>query len=170
MTTEETTTINDSMLAEATTQQLAAQKAELDSLKLELKNKVYAVRLDTEESLQDLRNFIEEHATWKGLESLGIIEVDKQLAGQKMKAGNVFLKATEVMAVNYFLSKHEGRGLAEAKALIRMVRPVNDALGLIKADNNKLQQLEAHVHALEQGIEMDNGGADATAADTEAGS
>lgn len=134
---------------------------EYEALTKELNSKVYPVKLETEETVKKLLNFIESEASWKNMEALGIIEVHKVLTSELengMKSGNIFLGSLPIQAISFFLAKTEGFGLRAAKQHILFVKPIEDALKLIKIDNDKLSKLQNELAAAENGIEIDGNG------------
>src|SRR3989304_2481115 len=67
---------------------------QVDSLVKELKTKVYPVKLDSVDNLKGLIDFVDNHAPWKNMEALGIIEVSKVLHSgleDGLKSGNIFM-------------------------------------------------------------------------------
>lgn len=134
---------------------IAAAKKKVEEFSEETKNKVYPVKIDTYDNLEMLRSFIKNDAVWNNMEALGIIELNKQLEKQEVKNGNIFLKALEVDAINHFLSKVEGNGLESAINHITLMKAVNGALTLVKADTNMMNQLLVELDAAEHGIEVE---------------
>lgn len=106
--------------------------------------------------------FLTEKAAWKFSESLGIMESVKQVeeATKAINTGKVkelFVPSLALEAIYYFLTKVEGKGLAEAKSYIEVLKPVSDALGRSKADREVIDQLIRDQATLESAID---GGAD----------
>ena len=133
---------------------------ELDSLNEELKTKVYPIKLESTEFnlLSQLIDFIDNKAPWKNMEALGIIEVSKALKEQQiagLKSGNIYLASLPIQAISFFLSKTESTGVEAAKNHIAMVKPFDDALKLIKQDNDKQNQLNSELAAAENGIQIE---------------
>lgn len=139
--------------------------AERDAFQSELKGKVYPVKLETDEALNGLIDFIDNGATWKNMEALGIIEVSKELHQEKLKglkAGNIFLTSLPIQAISFFLSKVEDKGVQRAERHIKFVRPIDEALKLIKQDNDKINQLDSQLSAAENGIGIEPNPTDET--------
>jgi len=131
---------------------------ELDALNADMKNKVYPIKLEDEISLIALIDFIDNGATWKNMEALGIIEVSKALHVEKakgLKSGNIFLQSLPIQALSFFLSKVEDKGLQRAERHIKFVKPLDEALKLIKQDTDKVNSLESKLAAAENGIEIE---------------
>lgn len=131
---------------------------EIESMQVELKDKVYPVKLETTEILTALIDFIDNGATWKNMEALGIIEVSKALHAEKtkgLKSGNIFLASLPIQAISFFLSKVEDKGIQRAERHIKFVKPIDEALKLIKQDNDKINQLESQLSAAENGINIE---------------
>lgn len=148
---EEKTVTIDQALVESITK-------ELDALNADVKNKVYPIKLDDETSLLALIDFIDNGATWKNMEALGIIEVSKALHAEKskgLKSGNIFLQSLPIQALSFFLSKVEDKGVQRAERHIKFVKPLDEALKLIKQDTDKVNALETKLAAAENGIEVE---------------
>lgn len=132
---------------------------ELNSFKTELKTKLYALKVTDIDTVNDLLSFVTEEAEWKGMEALGIEELSKSLAkvveAGEIKSGCVFLKNLEVEALHYFLGKSSGTGKESADAFLRRIRIVNEAIKMVKADNNKVNILESKVESIRCGIEVE---------------
>lgn len=131
---------------------------ELDVIKTDMKNKVYPIKLEDEISLSALIDFIDNGATWKNMEALGIIEVSKALHAEKskgLKSGNIFLQSLPVQALSFFLSKVEDKGVQRAERHIKFVKPLDEALKLIKQDTDKVNMLETKLAAAIHGIEVE---------------
>jgi hypothetical protein len=131
---------------------------ELDDFEAELKNKVYPVKVETDGHVTGLIDFIENHAPWKNMEALGITEVSKVLREQQisgLKSGNIFLASLPIQAISFFLSKVESKGLKHAERHLEFVKPIDNALKLIKMDNDRQNQLNSELSAAEQGISIE---------------
>ena len=131
-------------------------KKEVESFQEELKNKVYPVKVETEELLGQMIGFIEEEAEWKNMECLGILELSKTLNEQKgkIKGGNIYMKALELDAMMFFLSNVKSRTLHNAKLHISKIKPIDAALKLKESDIIKLNNLLTELDAAENGIEI----------------
>ena len=143
--------------AKSTIDQVLVDKLnnEMEALVAEQKNKVYPIKLETDAVLGGLLDFIDNKASWKNMEALGIIEVSKVLNEERskgLKSGNIFLKSLPIQAISFFLSKVEDKGIAGAQKHIQFVKPIDDGLKLIKADNDALNKLQSELAAAENGI------------------
>jgi len=155
--------------APATTEQIEAKTTvdqvlvdkltkELEEFNESLKNKVYPVKLETDGVLWGLIDFIENQASWKNMEALGIIEVSKALKEQKLtglKSGNIYLASLPIQAISFFLAKVEDKGIINAEKHIKFIKPVDEALRLIKQDNDTLNAMDSKLSAAEHGIEVE---------------
>ena len=131
---------------------------ELEAFVEETKNKVYPIKVEDQDNLEEIIFFIENDAPWKNMEAIGIMEVSKSLRAERLngiKSGNIFLPSLAIQALSFFLAKVEKKGIDNAEKHIKMVRPVDDALKLIKADNDKLNRLQSELAAAENGIEIE---------------
>lgn len=105
-----------------------------------------------------LREFIKTDAQWKFTESLGIIESDRVLGEQialleKKEASEIELGALTIEALYYFLTKEEGKGLAKAVRYVNhLLWPVNEALGVSKADREEINQMEKDLASLQEAV------------------
>jgi hypothetical protein len=103
-------------------------------------------------------NFLKEHAQWKFSESLGIVESVRQAeeavkAVLTKKTSELMLPSLSLEAVYYFLTKVEGKGLDEAAAYIKILKPISDALGRSKQDRQDIDQLVRDKGTLESAID-----------------
>lgn len=130
---------------------------ELESFNKEIQTKVYPVKLESDFILAELITFIENEASWKNMEALGIIEVSKVLNSERLtgiKSGNIYLQSLPIQALSFFLSKVESKGIKAAEQHIKFIKPIDDALKLIKLDKDKLNSLQSEHAAAENGIEV----------------
>lgn len=117
--------------------------------------KLYAVKLNSK-NLISLIDFIENHCEWSQTESLGVIEIHKELSKIKkegVKDNTIFLNALPLEATHYFISKTKGKGLTEAENFIKLYKPLSIALDEVKKDAFEIQSLEKELSAAQQGIE-----------------
>ena len=140
------------------TKMVEALRTEVDAFAASLKDKVYPVKVTT--ALMDVYiDFFETQAEWKGMEALGIIEVSAQLKEartQPLTDGNMFIKNLAIQAMSYFINNVSGSRLDKAERFLSMIRPVNDAMRMIKADTDQLNAMNMNLSAAEHGIEVDN--------------
>ena len=144
-------------------QDLDRANSELEQFQLEMKDKLYSLKVSDEKTLAEIVNFVAHDAEWKGMEALGIEQLVKKLSTADIKGGFIFLGTLEVEALHYFLGKVSGKGIESAERHLKMVRIVNETLKLVKADNTHLTKLESTVAAISHGIKVD----DSTEAKTE---
>lgn len=157
---EKTTTEADGGSVTITVDQALVEKLtkELDAFTADLKTKVYPIKLETDAALVGLILFIENESAWKNMEALGIIEVSKVLNEQRiagLKSGNIFIPSLPIQAISFFLSKVEDTGIDKAKRHIAFVKPIDEALKLIKMDIDKQNQMNSELAAAEQGIAVE---------------
>ena len=135
------------------TAKVEAITKELEAFTADMKDKVYPVKIETSGVLAGLHDFIMFRAPWKNMEALGIIEIIKALKAEKeVKSGNIYLKSLPIQAISFFLSKVESKGLEDAEQHIKFVKPIDEALRLIKLDNDNVNILESKLAAAENGI------------------
>lgn len=157
---EATVVANEEIIKEPVIDEILVAKLteELAAFEKELENKVYPIKLENEKFpglFNYLKDFVQNHASWKDSEALGVIEAMKLLEKETMKNGNIFLKSLAIQAIRYFLSKVEGKGLEHAEKHIALVKPIDAALALQKLDDTKLNQMRTELAATEQGISIE---------------
>lgn len=140
---------------------LEAAEKELESLKKEVESRKYLIDLDKGD-IEVLSNFIEKDAPWKFTESLGILEVEKEMK-KSLKEGKLFTGALAIEAIYYYLSKVEGKGntpnaesFGSASTYIRIVKAITTGVEKVKVDNEKVRNAEFIVAARREGIEPDS--------------
>jgi hypothetical protein len=142
-------------------QQLAkALEEKLNKFRQELETKTYLVEggLLTAKALND---FITGAAKWNFSESMGVIEVSRQLETcikdlETGKRKELMLSHLSLEAIYYFLSKETGTGLQQALTYFNQIlKPILDALSRAKQDKDKKDQMEKDLatvlHAIDQG-------------------
>lgn len=135
----------------------ACQKA-VDEAKDRISKKVYAVQFEDAEDFENYIEFMQTEAEWREKEALGVIEICKvidKLKKDGIKQNTIYLSALPLEASHYFLSKKSGKGLAEAKKFISMLKPFGIALESTKADASEIQNLERELAAAQQGIDLE---------------
>lgn len=126
----------------------------VEEMRKELSDKVYAVSMD-QNSLSTLIDIIN-NVEWKGKEALGIIEVSNRLKSIKkdgLKNGAAFLKALEIEASHYFLSKFTSKGSDSADSFMKCYKSLDQALSGVRLDNKAYEDLCKDLSAAQQGIE-----------------
>ena len=161
----ESTTISekaiDSPLASFQNAALEAAEKELETIKKEIESKKYLLDLDKKD-LQTLNNFITTSAPWKFTESLGILEVEKEMK-KAIKEGKLFTTSVAIEAIYYYMSKVEGKGktpdatsFKKAEDYIRILKGITGAMEKVKIDNEKVKNAQFVVAARREGIEPDS--------------
>lgn len=153
------------LVVEKTTQEIADKKAaqtkliaelneQLAKVEEELEGKKYLIEGGKDMGLA-LHAFIMHEAKWKFTEALGVIEVVKTLESfnASKKEKDLMVGPLEIEALYYFMSKHEGVGLASAKSFIEMLRAVNPAKSRKEEDTKKYEQIVFRIQSLEHGID-----------------
>jgi CRISPR/Cas system CSM-associated protein Csm2 small subunit len=145
----------DTFIDTLDTKKIQSLEDQVKKLKEDTAKKVYAVKMSAG-LLEDLISFVEENAEWTQTESLGVIEVYKNLDKIRhdgVKDNTIYLNSLPLEATHYFLSKSKGRGLKEAENFISIFKPIAVALEEIKKDAAIIQDLEKDLAAAQQGIE-----------------
>ena len=162
-------TVELSNNAETETSLTDVQQAALKNAQEELAN--YRQELETKKYLADvstkmvnaLSAFMNNEAPWKFTESLGVIEVQKELESC-VKKGKLFMSAISFEALYYYISKIEGNGnTVNSKAItsmsdyIEIIKSINVVRKVIANENEKLKELEFIVASRAEGIMPDFG-------------
>ncbi len=143
-------------------QQAALEKAEkdLEAIKNELASKKYLIDIKKEDIIR-LQKFNNDDAPWKFTESLGVIEVEKDLQ-KAAKDGNLYIGAIAIEAIYYYLSKVEGKGkttnasaFENVEDYIRVLKAITGGMEKVKADTDQLRNAEFVVAARREGIDTD---------------
>lgn len=135
---------------------LKVAQTELDAFNKELEKKVYGYKIG--DAMVLLVEFVDNQASWNYLESLGVSKLSKKIhsiAREGFKNGTIYLEALEVDGLHYFMTKHSGTGVQSAEYFIKIARPLNDTISVLKADRDKLMSLERKVAAYSNGIEIE---------------
>jgi hypothetical protein len=122
-------------------------EAKLNNFKKELEGKTYLVE-GKEETAKTLLDFVTSSAKWSFSESMGVIEVAKQLeaAVKDLSTGKrkeLMLDIVALEALYYFVSKETGVGLESATTFFnQVIKPISSALSRAKMDRDKRDQME----------------------------
>lgn len=133
-------------------------KTELEDHKKSLKGKVYPVKVKDADSIDGFIFFIENKAEWKSMEAIGIIEVSKilnQVKNEPLKDSCFFLPNLALEALSFFLNRVTGEGKDKAVSFLELFKPINQAMGMVKADTDKMHELERKLAAAEHGIKIE---------------
>lgn len=129
----------------------------LQEAKEKFSSKLYAIKFEKSEHIQIFYNYMLEEAEWKEREAVGIIEINKLITKfkkEKIKENTLFIEATPLDAIYYFLSKKTGKGLKEAENFVSVLRPFGIALEISKQDAQSIANLEKELAAAQQGIDL----------------
>lgn len=129
----------------------------LQEAKEKFSSKLYAIKFEKSEHIEIFYNYILEEAEWKEREAVGIIEINKLITKfkkEKIKENTLFIEATPLDAIYYFLSKKTGKGLKEAENFVSILRPFGIALEISKQDAQSIANLEKELAAAQQGIDL----------------
>jgi len=136
---------------------IKAAEENLENAKKRISTKVYAIQFESMEQIERYMSFMENEASWKEKESLGVIEICRvldQLKSDGIKNNILYMQALPLEASHYFISKQSGTGLAMAMDFISMLKPFEQGLESAKADAQEIQALEKELAAAQQGIEL----------------
>jgi len=129
----------------------------LQEAKEKFSSKLYAIKFEKSENIQIFYNYMLEEAEWKEREAVGIIEINKLITKfkkEKIKENTLFIEATPLDAIYYFLSKKTGKGLKEAENFVSILRPFGIALEISKQDAQSIAHLEKELSAAQQCIDL----------------
>jgi hypothetical protein len=142
--------------------ELEEKKKEYEDFKTEVSNKKYAVKIGSESVFTQLKDFMMNEAEWKGTEAIGVEKVNEELSKSEVKSKATMLNSNVIEAIFYFMSKVTKKGNDEAKEFSKIFKPINDSLGLTRADQDEIKKKETmlgmihqQVAALEQGLDID---------------
>lgn len=136
---------------------IKAAEENLENLKKRISTKVYAIQFESMEQIERYMDFMENKASWKEKEALGVIEICRvldQLKSDGIKNNILYMQALPLEASHYFISKQAGTGLIMAKDFISMLKPFEQGLESAKSDAQEVQVLEKELAAAQQGIEL----------------
>jgi hypothetical protein len=135
-----------------------AAKKEVERLRKKSETEKYLIDI-SENDANVLETFIVTDAEWKYTEALGIQQIALDIEKSRKEKKKVFLSATAVEAIFYFLSKVEGNGsvvkgnsLKDIGTFIRILKSVSVAIEKIRKDNDALKEAEFQLASREQGI------------------
>jgi len=149
--------IGEEALSRLNEGRIKAAEENLENAKKRVSTKVYAIQFESMDHINKFVDFMENEASWKEKESLGVIEICKVLDNLKsdgIKNNILYLQALPLEASHYFISKQSGKGLKEAKEFISLLKPFEQGLESAKADAQEIQDLERELAAAQQGIEI----------------
>lgn len=149
--------LGEDVLSKLNLERIKAAEENLVSAKQKLSTKVYAVQFENDSLIDRYVDFMNEKASWREKEALGVIEICKVLDELKkdgIKNSILYMQALPLEASHYFISKQSGNGLREAKDFISLLKPFEQALESAKQDAREIQELEKELAAAQQGIEL----------------
>jgi hypothetical protein len=139
--------------------------AKIEAKEKEIENKKYIIEGGTKTATAVV-NFLQNEASWKFSEALGVIEATRQVEEAqkeilKGKTKELLIPALAVEAIYYFLTKVEGKGLIHATSYVNeLLKPVTDALSRSKNDRTEIDQLVRDrgtiESAIDNGIDIEN--------------
>jgi hypothetical protein len=138
---------------------LEIAEKERNEIKEKVENFIYEVDLNADD-VKILQSFILRDAPWKFTESLGILEIEKELQVAVETKTKIKTKALGIEAIYYYLSKVEGNGKSvkstsfkATEDYIRVLRGISQAKEKIEENNEKLNRAEFVLAARREGIE-----------------
>jgi hypothetical protein len=150
----DTIDFSDTLLGNIDNELVEKLQKKLNDKKNEIRSKVYAISCDTP-VFTSWKEYILNEAEWNSTESLGIIELDKQITKiekEGIKDNTIYLSALHLEASHYFISKSRGKGIEDAKKFISIYKPFDQALNDAKKDAMEVKDMEKDLAAAMQGI------------------
>lgn len=139
-------------------EEIAVLQSEIDSRNREMETKLYIVE-GGQTTGDHLLKFVIEKASWKFTESIGVIEMTKEIEDATANANDgkqLFLRVLPLEALWFFINKVEGVGLEEAKQYAtNLLKPIGDALARVKADRDAINELLTRIGTLEVGADFE---------------
>ena len=135
-------------------QNLLLQKRVTDDfadMSKQLRVKKYAVDYNVEK-LAELLQYLGTEVSFKGGESLGLVQLDTELRKLVVANGVMLVDSTIVQAVYFFLSRHEGKTLQAAKKHQHVFKPVTVAYENVVNDGNAYKKFGERVNAADQQV------------------
>lgn len=139
------------------TNKVESIKNDLQNYKDSLRNKEYAVAMNSE-ILERFETYMKEEVQWRAKEALGVKEIIRRIDEVKregIKDGVAYFTNLEVEASHYFVLKMEGQGIKEINSFVSLWKTFEETLALIQQDNLVVKDLEKQLAAAEQGIELE---------------
>jgi hypothetical protein len=147
----------EKFISNVDTQKVESIKNDLQNYKDSLRNKEYAVSMNSE-ILERFQTYMKEEVQWRSKEALGVKEIVRRIDEVKregIKDGVVYFTNLEVEASHYFVLKMEGQGIKEINSFVSLWKTFEETLALIQQDNLVIKDLEQQLAAAEQGIELE---------------
>jgi len=147
----------EEFISNVDTQKVESIKNDLQNYKDSLRNKEYAVSMNSE-ILERFETYMKEEVQWRSKEALGVKEIVRRIDEVKregIKDGVVYFTNLEVEASHYFVLKMEGQGIKEINSFVSLWKTFEETLALIQQDNLVIKDLEQQLAAAEQGIELE---------------
>jgi len=151
--------ISKEMLDKFEARKNALEKLEkkLEEKTKEREKKLYVIngKLDT---CNVLLNYVRKDAEWSFHESIGIIELERQLelSRKKLSSGKLkelMLDSVALEAIYYFLSKYKGKGIEDAKRFYeKYLKPVTEAMSRSNKDKDELNLLRKDISSLREAV------------------
>lgn len=126
-------------------------KEGLEEMNKQLRAKKYAVSYK-QADLKDLAAYLATEVTFKGGESLGLVQLSDEIKKLKVDNGVVLVDGIVVEAAYFFLSRHEGKSLDAAKRHQSVFKPLTTTYENIRQDGQEFKKLADKLSALEQHI------------------
>lgn len=137
---------------------IEAARKEVEKLRVKSETEKYLIDISDSDA-NILENFIVSDAEWKYTEALGIQQISYDIEKSRKEKKKVFLNATAVEAIFYFLSKVTGNGnsvsgnsFKDIGTFIRILKEVSIAIEKIRKNNDALKEAEFQLASREQGI------------------
>ena len=147
-----------SMSKEDRAELIKALQQEIEERNKEISTKFYVVEGGAATG-KSLLEFMSKEAKWKFTEAIGVVECIRELndAVKKAESGKeLFLQVLPIEAIWFFINKVEDVGVEKASHYVNhLLKPVAEAMGRIKVDRDKVNELMHRQGALEVGADFE---------------
>ena len=125
--------------------------------KKDLSEKEYSIKM-TPAIFDYFKKYMDSEVSWSGKEAIGVIEIAKvieNITKEGIKSGYVYMKSLPLQASHYFISKGSGKGSVSATSYMDLYKVFDEALQRENQDSSKVREMEKHLAALQQGINLE---------------
>lgn len=152
----ETTQIPEGAIANPFAEEFEKASKEVEAEDLAQKTRKYLIDVKIDD-IKLLENYIKNKAPWVGVNAFGILELGRLLQ-ECVKTKKLFLDATAVEAIVFFLGKVEGNGTtSDSGYTVETFKTIYSAViatkNSIKVDLDKIEELRYRAASYAQGVD-----------------
>jgi hypothetical protein len=132
-------------------------KGEIKAKEEELETKKYLIP-GGKQVAKNFKQFIAKNAKWRFTEAIGVVEVNRILIEfiENPAETELMIPAVALEAMYYFMARHEGTGLVEAKEFTDLIKAINSAKGRSEQDRKEFEEMTFRLQSLEHGVDPDS--------------